>query len=139
MLINIGWLYNFFFFAHGEMNLKTASQTLWKPNTFILIAISMLLLVLTSPDLQVCCVLWYQCIWLALMLNISHMFRMLAEVKVFEMLNFFWSRCSVMIFFLVFSGPNFSKLAWIVLLKILMHLKDLNVESEPKVLDSWWC
>lgn len=61
------------------------------------------------------------------------MFRMLAEVKVFEMLNFFWSRCPVMIFFLVFSGPNFSKLAWIVLLKILMHLKDLNAESEPKV------
>lgn len=33
-----------------------------------------------------------------------------------------------MIFFLVFSGPNFSKLAWIVLLKILMHLKYLNAE-----------
>ena len=37
---------------------------------------------------------------------------------------------------LVITGPNFTKLAWMVRLMILMHLTGLNAKSEPLVTDA---
>ena len=39
-------------------------------------------------------------------------------------------------YILVTTGPNFTNLAWIVRLMILMHLKGLNAKSESQVSDA---
>ena len=39
-------------------------------------------------------------------------------------------------YILVITGPNFTKLEWMVCLMIQMHLTGMDVESEPKVADA---
>ena len=39
-------------------------------------------------------------------------------------------------YILVITGPNFTKLEWMVCLMIQMHLTGMDVESEPQVADA---
>lgn len=42
-------------------------------------------------------------------------------VRCFELVNVFWSRFPLIIYF-IFTGPNFTKVAWMVCLMILLYL-----------------
>lgn len=77
-----------------------------------MVALSKLLLVLTSLNCPEWCILRKVYKYQAWMLNLSHRFLMLENVGVFEAGNMFWSMCpltAVSMLVLVLSSPYFNR------------------------------